>query len=1351
MLQYTLEVTLCWTLLYSIFFAFLRKETFFTLNRWYLISALLLGILIPLLRYVDWDFGQKTVAQTLPLVFMVKEAPLQVSVAVEQVTQDWSTIWSMMLGFIYLLGVSAFAYRLARSLFKIRSLYQEGTTTKKDGYIIVHTDKEHLPFSFLRCIFISNSTDLSDDYAHVLEHELSHVKNRHSLDVLFIELINIAFWFHPLVYVYKTALRQTHEYLADHAVLKNTSKKIYGTLLLKQSLSGLEIALAHSFFHSHIKKRINMMYQKKSGPSAWLKYALALPVLLFLTVVFARHKSYVIDFSTYDTNQFSNEINFFCNSGKGSVFPVVFLENTIQNQYKSGLKNTHFIIPEFLKQINQNYDPNKHFTIYIDKRRISSKKELPIDFSKPWIAKYLEISTPEHAEIAYGAPLGVVRIIEPTNDISLIEKYQEEIDREDLGSKYMFQNEIFKAANQSSFDKEEFIKGLKEINQQKSGLQKLESDLTDYIKGYLVRYPIQKTEILTLGSTPLEERFVLISYKGISTQDPEVNTAGYKLDQFKVVIVAVFADATMSNQFEELNGATPVPDLESLQLMYENSPQRTLNEKAKAIWVYNRYAHEFGSNAFKLKALDQQMTQFLESKGIDLGIGIGLDKLHPKSYESAPPDLRNYADLTRMDDVPIIWNEAFSKSEEIGISMDLDKPFQSMIHLSPSDAMKVFGADGEKGFYSIMGYQLPFNNIQKQNQLLQKDAANFFQTIGQISENKWLEKLKEVHKQLQAKYPKVGDWITPFTTQAHQHNITLLIKDKEIVAAYRGDGNSTERIDKDKKIVNSPDSVKVDEIFKVVQVMPRFPGCENEAMSDVDKKACADQKLLEYLYSNLKYPDLARKNGIEGRVYIQFVIEKDGSISESRIVRDIGSGAGQSALDVVNEMNQLPQKWTPGKQRGEAVRVLYTLPVTFKLEGDENTLTEKLSNTQKGETKRIQEGEYTKVQTEYSNYSSISFYKTPKNNSNLISTPPPPPSPDLEIIKNSKINHILYINRELKPWSDIQKVDPSKIKTVTYYPKELADQQFGGTHSTTVIEIFTTNSNFNGFLIKGQPNSNFSSEISLGVFNIPRGSVAVRAGNQILREGIDYDLDYSIGRIKILNDAYLQQGVPIKVSFEDKNLFGLQDTTASSNDPLYVINGVIKNHSSMEKINPDDIESIQVLKDEAAIKKYGEKGKNGVIEITLKKGVKLQNKSKNLKDTLVIYDPETFTESVFILEPYEVEPIFNDFDPKNSNLEKRRSQGAHNLNNRISNYLKSNYKKQNLCLNQKLHMKLIVTTEGQIRFPVIVDSALNECSQLALDFIEHINNNMEQPFIPATKNGAKVNSQIILPIKFEIN
>lgn len=124
-----------------------------------------------------------------------------------------------------------------------------------------------------------------------------------------------------------------------------------------------------------------------------------------------------------------------------------------------------------------------------------------------------------------------------------------------------------------------------------------------------------------------------------------------------------------------------------------------------------------------------------------------------------------------------------------------------------------------------------------------------------------------------------------------------------------------------------PPAPKVDEIFKVVEDMPRFPGCEDKSNKD-DRKKCAEQKMLEYIYKNIKYPAIARENGVEGTVVIQFVVEKDGSITDAKVARDIGAQCGQEALRVVNDM----PTWVPGKQRGRAVRVQFNLPVKFKLE-----------------------------------------------------------------------------------------------------------------------------------------------------------------------------------------------------------------------------------------------------------------------------------------------------------------------------------------------------------------------------------------------------------------------------------
>lgn len=124
--------------------------------------------------------------------------------------------------------------------------------------------------------------------------------------------------------------------------------------------------------------------------------------------------------------------------------------------------------------------------------------------------------------------------------------------------------------------------------------------------------------------------------------------------------------------------------------------------------------------------------------------------------------------------------------------------------------------------------------------------------------------------------------------------------------------------------------VEVDEIIDIAEQMPRFPGCEKIQGGNEEKKACASKKLLEYIYSNLKYPRIALETGIEGTVVIQFVVNKEGVITDAKAVRAIGGGLEAAALKVVDDMNMLPERWTPGKQRGRNVSVKYTLPIKFK-------------------------------------------------------------------------------------------------------------------------------------------------------------------------------------------------------------------------------------------------------------------------------------------------------------------------------------------------------------------------------------------------------------------------------------
>ncbi len=134
------------------------------------------------------------------------------------------------------------------------------------------------------------------------------------------------------------------------------------------------------------------------------------------------------------------------------------------------------------------------------------------------------------------------------------------------------------------------------------------------------------------------------------------------------------------------------------------------------------------------------------------------------------------------------------------------------------------------------------------------------------------------------------------------------------IAAQSQKGNSGQNEQRAKMAMDSNVEQEEDQIFMVVEQMPEFPGGE--------------EALYKYLAGNITYPQMAKESGIQGRVYVTFIVEQDGSISDVRVLRGIGGGCDEESIRVVKAM----PKWKPGKQRGKPVRVQYNLPVKFSLE-----------------------------------------------------------------------------------------------------------------------------------------------------------------------------------------------------------------------------------------------------------------------------------------------------------------------------------------------------------------------------------------------------------------------------------
>ncbi len=170
------------------------------------------------------------------------------------------------------------------------------------------------------------------------------------------------------------------------------------------------------------------------------------------------------------------------------------------------------------------------------------------------------------------------------------------------------------------------------------------------------------------------------------------------------------------------------------------------------------------------------------------------------------------------------------------------------------------------------------------------------------------EEMVEITKQEEPKPQPVE--MPKQTTQLEIVEDDVEVEDIEINAEI----DQTEVVEEYTPVEVEEEEVVEAEVFTIVEEMPSYPG--------------GDMKMYEYLGKNIKYPQIARESGIQGRVFVNFVVEPDGSVSNVKVLRGIGGGCDEEAIRVVKSM----PKWKPGKQRGKAVRVSYTLPVVFKLQ-----------------------------------------------------------------------------------------------------------------------------------------------------------------------------------------------------------------------------------------------------------------------------------------------------------------------------------------------------------------------------------------------------------------------------------
>lgn len=286
MLSYLLKVTLCWAAFYLVYHLLLRRETFFRLNRWYLLGTTLLGLLLPALE-LNWQAAEAPEAVYYLQPITIGMEQLETVIVTSSMQEQTFDFWAL-LSWIYWGGAGVALARFGYGLFQIFRLYLEAEKAPGNGYRFVMTQPPHVPFSFFKNLFWSKKFEVSEaDRQSIIRHEEAHIFQKHSLDVMLLELAGVFLWCSPFIYLYKNAMKTTHEYLADAYVTQGFSKKQYGRLLLRQSQSGMQIAISNSLFSSQLKKRIVMMTKNKSSQWASLRYLAAMPVMALLFLAFS--------------------------------------------------------------------------------------------------------------------------------------------------------------------------------------------------------------------------------------------------------------------------------------------------------------------------------------------------------------------------------------------------------------------------------------------------------------------------------------------------------------------------------------------------------------------------------------------------------------------------------------------------------------------------------------------------------------------------------------------------------------------------------------------------------------------------------------------------------------------------------------------------------------------------------------------------------------------------------------------------------------------------------------------------------------------------------------------------------
>lgn len=283
---YFLQVILCSGVMMGYYWLVLRNKRFHQYNRFYLLAITLLAWIVPLIK-IKWGHPLLTSdPQLLRLLSVVADNNTEIEQTLVQPAFQFT--WQLFAGLAYLaVAAVLFTGMMVAFVRLYRLLKTHSCKSVGDVYLIL-TQAKGTPFSFFRYIFWNEEIDIrSEAGKQILQHELTHVKQKHSFDKIFIQLVLIAGWFNPFFWLIRKEMDMIHEFIADRKAVNNGDTASLAQMLLTAAYPGQQFALTHPFFFSPVKRRLQMLTNNQNPRFSYIRRLIVLPLLAVVVVLFA--------------------------------------------------------------------------------------------------------------------------------------------------------------------------------------------------------------------------------------------------------------------------------------------------------------------------------------------------------------------------------------------------------------------------------------------------------------------------------------------------------------------------------------------------------------------------------------------------------------------------------------------------------------------------------------------------------------------------------------------------------------------------------------------------------------------------------------------------------------------------------------------------------------------------------------------------------------------------------------------------------------------------------------------------------------------------------------------------------